>query len=106
MGLNCSFGTASSLTGLRATESGIDRRILGVFIVVSTLISIASGLVVAIFGFRGAVIARIVFSMGQPTILAHAKAGHECHEGHHGLWLLLAEVAGEPFVSDAMFESF
>ena len=45
-----------------------------------------------------------LFSTGQPTILACAKAGHECREGRHGIWLLLVEVAGEPFVADAGFK--
>ena len=40
------------LTGLRATESGIDRRVLDVVTVVPTLVSVASGLAVAISGFR------------------------------------------------------
>ena len=92
------------LTRLRATESGINRRILSVVIVISTLVPVASRLVVAIFSFRGAGVACIVFATGQPTILARAKAGHECREGRHGLWLLLAEVAGESFVADAMFK--
>ena len=92
------------LTGLRATESGIDRRILNVIIVVSMLVSVASGLVVAIFSFRGSGIACIVFATGRPTIFAHTKAGHECREGRHGFWLILAEVAGEPFVADAVFK--
>ena len=87
------------LTGLRATESGIDHRIIGVVIVVSTLVSVVSGNVVAISGFMGAGVACIVFATGQPTILARTKAGHECREGCHRLWLLLAEVAGEPFIA-------
>ena len=68
------------------------------------LLSIASRLIVAIFGSRGAGIACIVFAMGQPTILARTKAGHECCEGRHGLSLLLAKVAGEPFAPEAVFK--
>ena len=93
------------LTGLRATESGIECRIISVVIVVSTHVSVASGLVIAISGFRGAGVACIVFATGQPTILTRTKVGHECHEVRHGFWLLLAEVASEPFVADAMLES-
>ena len=92
------------LTRLRATESGIDRRILGVFIVISTFVPVTSRLLVAIFSFRGAGVACIVFATSQPTILARAKAGHECREGRHGLWLLLAKVAGKPFVVDDVFK--
>ena len=92
------------LTGFRANESGVDRRVLGVVAVASTLVSVTSGLAVAIFDFRGARFACRVFATGQPNILTRAKAGHECHEVYHGLRLFLAEVASEPFVADAMFK--
>ena len=42
------------LTGLGATESGIDGRVFGVIAIISTLVYVASGLVVAISGFRSA----------------------------------------------------
>ena len=99
-----SFERLLPLTGFRATESDIDRRIIGVLIVVSMLVSVALGLIVAISGFRGAGIACIVFAMGQPTVLIRTKAGHECREGCHGLRLFLSEVSGKPFVPDAMFK--
>ena len=92
------------LTGLRALESGIDCRVLGVITIVSMLLSIASRLGFASFSFRGAGVACVVFDTGQPTVLARTKAGHECREGYHGLRLFLAEVSGEPFVTDAMFK--
>ena len=92
------------LTGLRAPESGIDCRVFGVITVVSTLVSVASRLVFASFSFRVAGVACIVFATGQATVLARTKAGHECREGCHGFCLFLAEVASEPFVTDAMFE--
>ena len=38
------------LTGLRATESGIDGRVFSVIAVIATLVFVASGLVVAISG--------------------------------------------------------
>ena len=92
------------LTRLRAPESGIDCRVLGVITVVSMLVFIASRFVVTISDFRGADIFCIVLAMGQPTTLAHTKPGHECREGCHGFWLFLAEVASESFVADAVFE--
>ena len=64
------------LTGLRATESGVDRRILGVVTIVSALVSIASRLVFVIFNFRGADVACILLATGQPTVLAGTKEGH------------------------------
>ena len=95
-----------SLTGLRATKSGIDRRILSVITVVSALVSVASRFVIASFSFRGAVVACSIFATCQPTVLARTKVGDECREGCHGFWFFLAEVASEPFVVDAMLKSF
>ena len=89
-------------TRLRATESGIDHHIIGVVIIVSTLVSVVLGLVIAISKFRGAGVACIVFATGQPTIFTRTKAGHECREGCHGFQVFLAEVAGEPPVTDAV----
>ena len=52
------------LAGLGAAESGVDRRVVGIIIVVSTLVSVASGLAVAISGFRSARFACIVVATG------------------------------------------
>ena len=38
------------LAGLGATESGVDRRVVGIVTVASTLMSVASGLAIAISG--------------------------------------------------------
>ena len=43
-----------SLTGFRAAESGLDSRVFYIVVVVSTLVSIASGLAVSISDFRSA----------------------------------------------------
>ena len=45
-----SFEWLFPLTGLRATEFGIDCRVFGVVAIVATLVSVASWLAVAIFG--------------------------------------------------------
>ena len=92
------------LTGIRATESGVDRRVLGVVTVVSTLVSVALGLAVAISGFRSARFACIVIATGQPAIFASIEAGYKRRERCHGLRLFLAEVSGEPFVADAVLK--
>ena len=92
------------LTGLGATESGVDCRVIGVVTIASAFVSAASELAVAIFDLGGAHFTCCVFATGQPTILTRTKAGHECREGCHGLRLFLAEVAGEQFVTDAMFK--
>ena len=52
------------LTRLGATESGIDHCVIGVVTVASTLVSVASGLAVAISGFRSARFACIVIATG------------------------------------------
>ena len=92
------------LTGLGAAESGVDSSVIGVVAIASAFVSAASELAVAIFDLRGANFTCCVFATGQPTILTRTKAGHECREGCHGFRLFLAEVAGEPFVTDAMFK--
>ena len=65
---------------------------------------VASWFAVGIFGIRSAQIPRCVIATSQPAILARAKAGHECREGCHRLWLLLAKVAGKPLVTDVVLE--
>ena len=52
------------LTRLRATESGVDRRVIGVVTIATTLVSVASGLAVTISGFRSARFACIVIATG------------------------------------------
>ena len=52
------------LTGLRATKSGVDRHVLGVVTIVSTLVAVLSGLAIAISGFRSARFACIVITTG------------------------------------------
>ena len=49
-----SFKWLFPLTGLGATESGIDGHVFDVIAIISTLVSVASGLAVAISGFRSA----------------------------------------------------
>ena len=99
-----SFEWLFPLTGLRATESGIDCHVFGVNPIFATLVFVASGLAVAIPGLCGARIACCVVATSQPAILARTKAGHECREGCHGLWLFLAEMSGKPLVTDVMLK--
>ena len=66
--------------------------------------SIAPELAGAVLGLGGACLVGCVFATSQPTILTRAKAGHERREGCHGFWLFLAEVAGEPLVTDVMLK--
>ena len=52
------------LTGLGATEFGVDRHVIGIITVASTFMSIVSGLAVAISGFRSARFVCIVITTG------------------------------------------
>ena len=52
------------LTGLGATKSGVDRRVIGIVTIVLTLVPVASGLAIAVSGFRGARFACIVIVAG------------------------------------------
>ena len=99
-----SFECLFPLTGSRASESGIDCRIIGVIAIVAALVSVTTWSTVGIFSIRSARIPRCVIDASQPAILARTKAGHECHEGCHRLRLLLAKVTGEPLVTDVMLE--
>ena len=94
------------MTGLGATESGVDRRVFGIFSVALTLVFIALGPVVSVLCFGSARVAGTVAATGQPTIFVYAKVGHESCEGFYGLRLFLDEVLGKPFVTDAVFEGF
>ena len=93
-----------SLAGLGATESGANCSVIGVIAIASVFVPIAPELVGAIFGLGGACFVGCVCTASQPTILSRAEAGHKCREGCHGPRLFLAEVAGEPFVPDAMLK--
>ena len=99
-----SFEWLLPLSGFRATESGIDCCVFGIFIVASTLVFVASWPTVSISGFGGARVAGVVASTSYPTIFSRAKAGHECGERCHGLRHFLAEVLGDPLVMDAVFK--
>ena len=52
------------LARLGSTKSGVDRRVVSIVTVASTLVPIASGLAVAVFGLRGASLACSVFATG------------------------------------------
>ena len=52
------------LAAFGATEFGVDRRVIDIISIASTLVSVASGLAVAISGFRSARFACIVIATG------------------------------------------
>ena len=73
--LFAAFKLLLSLTGSRAPESGVDRRVVRTIVIVPTLVLIASWLPVAISNFGCAWVTGA--SMGQPAVFARAEAGHE-----------------------------
>ena len=93
-----------SLAGLGAAESGINCGVIGVIAIASAFVPIALELAGAVLGLGGACLAGCVFAMSQLAVLTHAKAGHECRKGCHGLRLFLAKVSGKTFVTDVVFE--
>ena len=52
------------LAGLRASESGVDHRVIFIVTIVLTLVPVAWGLAVAITGFRGARFTCIIIAPG------------------------------------------
>ena len=92
------------LTGLGATESGMNGSVIGVITTASAFVSVALELAGAVFGLGGAYFVGCVGTASQPNILSHTKVCHKCREGCHGSRLFLAKVAGKPFVLDAMIK--
>ena len=92
------------MTRFGAAESGVDHHVLCSFIIIATLVFIASWLAVTISDFESARIAGTVTSMSELAVFSHAKAGHQSGKGCHGFWFFLTEVAGKPLVPDAVFE--
>ena len=92
------------LTGFRAFESGINCRILSIIAVNAALMFVAMSPAIAVLGIRSTMVLRYVITASQPTVFSRTEAGHERRESCHRFRLFLAEVAGEPFVMDAMFK--
>ena len=88
-----SFVGLLPLAGLGASESGVDCGVIGVVAIASAFVFVAPEPAGTVLGLGGAYLAGCVFATSQPAVLTHAKAGHECRKGCHGLWFLLAEVA-------------
>ena len=80
-----SFIRLLPLTGLGATESGIDCRVIGVVTIASAFVSAASDLAVAIFDLGGAHFTCCVFATGPPPRLGKAKVNGGPHDTHDPL---------------------
>ena len=70
------LGWPFPLTGFGAAKSGIDRCVLRYFIIITTLVFIASWLSVAVLDFGTARVASVVAPMSEPAVFSRAKAGH------------------------------
>ena len=92
------------MTGFGAAESGVDRCVLCSFVIIATLVFIASWLAVAVSNFGSARITGVVASMSETVVFSRVKAGHQSGKGCHGFWFFLAKVAGEPLIPDVVFE--
>src|SRR4051812_18057260 len=92
------------LTGFRASESGISRRILCIVAVNSALVLVATRPGTVVLGIRITRDLGYVTATSQPAIFSRTKAGHERREGCHRFWLLLSKVPGKPLIADIMLE--
>ena len=92
------------LTGFRASESGINCRILSIIAVNAALLLVATRLATTVPGVRITGVLGHIVATSKPVVFSRAKAGHECREGCHRLRLFLAEVSGEPLVADVMLK--
>ena len=59
-----SFEWLFPLTGFRASESGFDRHVFGIFIIASTLVFVASGPTIAFSGFGSARVTGTIAASG------------------------------------------
>ena len=65
------------LTGLRASESGINCRIFSVVAVNAALVLVATRPAIAVLGIQITRALGHVIATSQPTVFSRAKAGHE-----------------------------
>ena len=70
------LGWLFPLTGLGATESGVDRCVSRYFITIRMLVFIASWLSVAVSDFESARVTGTVAPTSEPVVFSRAKAGY------------------------------
>ena len=85
-----SFEWLLPLNGFRASESGINCRILSIVAVNAALVLIATRPAIVVLGIRITRALGHVITVSEPTVFSRAKAGHECSEGCHGFRLFLS----------------
>ena len=92
------------LTGFRASESGINCRILSVVAVNAALLLVATRPATTVPGIRITRAVGHIVATSKPAVFSRAKAGHECRECCHRFRLFLSKVPGQPLVTDIVFE--
>ena len=92
------------LTGFRASESGINCRILSIVAVNAALLLVATRPATTVPGVRITRVLGHIVATSKPAIFSRAKAGHECRECCHRFRLFLSKVPGQPFVTDIVLE--
>ena len=102
--LGCSFEWLFPLTGFRASESGIDCRILTIIAVNAALLLVATRPATTVPGIRITKVLGHIVATSKPAVFSRAKAGHECRECCHRFRLFLSKVPGKPLVTDIVLE--
>jgi hypothetical protein len=88
-----------------ATKPSIDCGVLGITVaaLVPALILVVPGIAIAVACLRRVDLA-VMGAMSQPTILSHAKTGHEGSKGRHGPRLVLPKLSCKPLIPDTVPE--
>ena len=78
------------LTGFRASESGINCRILSIVAVNAALLLVATRPATNVPGVRTTRVLGHIVTTSEPAVFSRAKAGHECRECCHRFRLFLS----------------
>ena len=92
------------LTGFRASESGINCRILSIVAVNAALLLVATRPATTVPGVRTTRVLGHIVATSKPAVFSRAKAGHECRECCHRFRLFLSKVPGKPLITDIVLE--
>ena len=98
------FGWLLPLARFRASESGINCRILSIVAVNAALLLVATRPATTVPGVRITRVLGHIVATSKPAVFSRAKAGHECRECCHRFRLFLSKVPGQPLVTDIVLE--
>ena len=88
------------LTGFRASESGINCRILNIVTVNAALLLVVTRPATTVPGVQITRVLGHIVATSKPVVFSRAKVGHECRECCHRFRLFLYKVPGKPLVTD------